>query len=78
MALLLFLACTEVLEALAVVEVAVGLVSAMLVIFKFLNESFTFLIFSGHNSKEKKPLKVCMVANFSIHATFNSFNLINK
>lgn len=53
MALLLFLACTEVLEALAVVEVAVGLVSAMLVIFKFLNESFTFLIFSGHNSKEK-------------------------
>ena len=54
MALLLFFACTEVLEALAVVVVAVGLVSAMLVIFKFLNESFTFLIFfSGHNSKEK-------------------------
>ena len=54
MALLLFFACTGVLEALAVVVVAVGLVSAMLVIFKFLNESFTFLIFfSGHNSKEK-------------------------
>jgi hypothetical protein len=33
MALLLFFACTDVLEAFAVVEVAVGLVSAMFVIF---------------------------------------------
>ena len=40
MALLLFFACTDVEEAFAVVEVAVGLVSAMIVIFKFLNESF--------------------------------------
>lgn len=39
MALLLFFACTDVV-AFAVVEVAVGLVSAMFVIFKFLNESF--------------------------------------
>lgn len=33
MALLLFFACTDVLEGFAVVEVAVGLVSAMFVIF---------------------------------------------
>ena len=53
MALLLFFACTDV-EAFAVVEFAVGLVSAMIVILKFFDENFyVFDFLSGHNSKEK-------------------------
>ena len=52
-ALLLFFACTDV-EAFAVVEFAVGLVSAMIVILKFFDKNFyVFDFLSGHNSKEK-------------------------
>ena len=49
-ALLLFFGWTDV--ALTVDVVAVGLVSAMILIFKFWNESFKFE-FQGYNSKEK-------------------------
>lgn len=53
MALLLFFACTDVVEAFAVVEDAVGLVSAMIVIFNLNVSFYDFDFLSGHNSKEK-------------------------
>ena len=57
MALLLFFACTDVVEAFVVVEVAVGLVSAMFVIFKFLNESFYVFDFLAVTILRKKTIE---------------------